>query len=108
MSEQPILEEAALNAVIARIRYRDWSLRWRAWESDLREFRWEWVAEDPVTSLPVRCVSRSWIMPWAVAEEQVVRMAFAAALAAEEHEARERFWYGAERPFDPHRPRGDR
>lgn len=47
--------------------------------------------------------SRKWFIPWEeLTEEGLVKAAMGAAIAAEEHEARERFTYGGVRVFDPH------
>lgn len=42
-------------------------------------------------------------LPHIYTDEQLVRIVFGMTMRLEEHEAREFFAYGIERPFDPHR-----
>jgi hypothetical protein len=56
---------------------------------------------DPKAPPPTQ-YGRKWHVPFGSTVQAVLRTAFDAVLAFEEHEARELFTYDGRRPFDPH------
>jgi len=91
---------------IGRVKYRK---RWLAKALPSAEgvfICWQFYEKDLTAESQGRKVmmrSRKWFIPWEeLTEEALVKAAMGAAIAAEEHEARERFTYGGVRVFDPH------
>ena len=90
-------------AVADRIRYKNWVLN-LALDGERAYYQWAFEAPDPtVPGHPVkRWTSRKWFLSIHMGEGELVQTAFMAALTAEEHEARESFFYEQDRPFQPH------
>lgn len=63
---------------------------------------WSFDAPDAHTGVIHRQYSRQWMLDEGMNEDAIVKTCFAAALMAEEHEAREAFKYKGTRVFDPH------
>ena len=91
--------------IASKIQYKDWTLRVERDNSaeNGRVFL-QWIYDD-------NCVikgdyrewhCRKWYLSPYMLESEIVNTAFAAALAAEEHDAREKFKYKDVRLFNPH------
>lgn len=88
--------------VLSLVSYkRDWSLR-IGQESDRLFLQWIFLAPNCKTGQIQEQASRKWFLSPHMTNGELVQTAFAAALAAEEHEAREFFLYDGARVFNPH------
>jgi hypothetical protein len=93
--------QAFFHSVLERVKYKDWRLH--IGSSDGRAYL-QWV----FTGLCVKTKRlelqhcRKWFLSEHMTESELVQTAFAAALAAEEHECREFFSYQGCRLFQPH------
>lgn len=85
-----------------RIRFRDWTLHVSV---DAETITWIYPCIDPDTGQALLLKGRPWAL-WHIPDErlerEVVTSALAAALLVSEHEVREEFRLGDERPFNPH------
>ncbi len=91
-----------MRGVLDHVRYkRGWSLLVR---SETNNIYLQWVFDGPCADTgeikPQHC--RKWRLSVYMTEGELVQTAFAAALAAEEHECREFFGYKGVRVFGPH------
>lgn len=103
---------AELIALLEKITYKDWELRsnvhrgavyprpvsppwiqWRFWATDNAD---SGAIEESLQSC------RKWMLSWHMTESEVVRTAYKAALAAEEHECSENFLFNGAMLFNPH------
>jgi len=91
--------------IVADIRYKDWTLRAERDNADEngRVFL-QWVYADAcvITGNTEEWHCRKWYLSPHMLESEIVKTAFAAALAAEEHDTREKFSYKSIRLFNPH------
>lgn len=71
-------------------------------DGDRPYFMWEMSAPCSLTGEQQLWNSRKWHLSKHMVEGEVVQTAFAAALQAEDHEAREFFKYKGIAPFNPH------
>jgi hypothetical protein len=81
-------------------------LKWDEIDEDVLEVWWEFDRPDcldPTEWGVGRSGPELLYLPHIYEKEQLVRKIFAMTLRLEEHEAREFFRFGIERPFDPHR-----
>jgi hypothetical protein len=90
-------------AEIARhIAYKDWALDVIERDGEVY-IRWRWVPPAyPPWPVPAEVRSRKWFVSRHSTTSEIVRTAFAAALLAEEHEAREHFLWCKRAVFGPH------
>lgn len=93
-----------LNNIVGQIKYKDWRLVVGI-DGSRFYLQWEfkapdWTSDDRKTLLPWK--SRKWHLSEHMTENEIVQTALAAALTAEEHEAREAFAYMGVRLFHPH------
>lgn len=82
------------------------TLRWEEVAEDVLEVWWQFQRPDcldPTEWGTGRSGPELLYLPHIYDKEQLVRKIFAMTLRLEEHEAREFFAFGVERPFDPHR-----
>jgi hypothetical protein len=94
-----------VNNIVSSIQYRDWSLRAERDNSnqDGRIFlQWVYTDKCVLTGENKEWHCRKWYLSPYMLESEIVKTAFAGALAAEEHEVRERFRYKDIRLFNPH------
>lgn len=85
--------------LVGLVQYRDWNftLEEPGYSEHIVFLRLRWVDE--------RCERQSgrrWALSTAMTRSEIVQTCLAAVLAAEEHEARERFRYKGKAPFNPH------
>lgn len=64
--------------------------------------QWEFVSNNVKTGMSEIMTSRKWYLSYYMTESEIVLTAFKAALTAEEHEARESFYYEGRRILNPH------
>lgn len=79
--------------VLAELRYKDWAFEVGPSEQWLR-VRFKEGAEE--------WTGRKWLLSVHMCKSEVVQTALKAVLAAEEHEAREKFFYRGRAIFGPH------
>lgn len=87
------------------IRYKKgWQVRVTANEHGMAYLQWSFVAPDYTAphNPPKLWTSRKWYLSEHACESEIVQTALAAALMAEEHEAREAFTYMGRTVFNPH------
>ncbi len=101
------MKKARAEFILRSISYKPGhKLRWKEVATDVLEVYWEFERPDCLNpsewgvgrSGPVTIY-----LPHLYSEEQLVRTIFGMTIRLEEHEAREFFTYGIQRPFDPHR-----
>lgn len=90
-----------MGQVLGAIAYKDWTLvlgddKGRAY------LQWRFMGTCVKTGKTESQSCRKWFLSPYMTESELVQTAFAAALAAEEHECREFFTYAGKRPFQPH------
>jgi hypothetical protein len=94
-----------VSKIAESIRYKDWTLRVERDNADKggRVFL-QWIFNAPcvIGGRETAWHGRKWYLSPHMLESEVVKTAFAGALAAEEHEAREKFNYKGVAPFNPH------
>lgn len=89
-------------AILGRVTYKpDWSLR-VGQDGDRLFLQWHFLAPDCKTGQMQEQAARKWFLSPHMTAGELVQTAFAAVLAAEEHEAREFFLYDSARVFNPH------
>lgn len=93
------LTEAA--AILEAITYKDWLFFLREHEG-FRYLQVRFKETDPYTNEVVTAYGRKWHLSEHMTRSEVVQTALMAVLAAEEHEARERFRYKGRAIFGPH------
>lgn len=91
-----------MRRIIAAVRYKDWQCMLNEDIDGKPYLQWGWHAACAVTGENKWWTSRKHMLSVHMLEGEVVQTAFYAALQAEEHECREQFRYGADRPFQPH------
>lgn len=80
--------------VLGDIKYKDWKLLIIGEHSNY--LQWTFETEEGTQ------FCRKWLIPDGMSKSEIVSTAFKAALAAEEHEAREAFRYKGKKIFGPH------
>jgi hypothetical protein len=90
--------------LLEQIEYKDWKVTLSNPEGGLIYLQWHFLAPDwtHITQPIKNWSSRKWYLSQHMTESELVQTAFAAALQAEEHEAREAFAYRRQRIFNPH------
>ena len=83
------------------IGYRDWKLH-IGLMGEGRYLQWKWDDRCADTGEVCRQSGRKWYVSKHATKSEIVQTAFAAALACEEHECRERFTYNGVKVFHPH------
>lgn len=91
-----------LRMVLNSIQYKNWYIRVSGTDSDNPEVQWAFLGRDADTGTLEWQYGRKYRLSKHMTEGEVVQTMFAAALAAEEHEARESFLYRSKRVFNPH------
>lgn len=101
------MEPEKAEFILRQIKYKPkHTLKWEYVKDSVLEVWWEFERPDCLNpsewgigkSGPVTVY-----LPHVYSREQLVRMVFGMTMRLEEHEAREFFQYGIQRPFDPHR-----
>lgn len=90
-----------LNLIVSQVQYKHWAIVVRE-KHNVPFLRVEFWAESTKTGEQELQVGRPWMLTGDMTDDQVVRTALAAVLAAEEHEAREQFTFGGRPIFGPH------
>lgn len=89
-------------ATVLGIQYKDWVLHLKD-DKGRWYLQWSFTAPDYAHgNTPTDWTSRKWHLSEHMTESEIVQTALAAALMAEEHEAREAFSYNGQRIFNPH------
>lgn len=91
--------------IVDHIRYKDWSLTTTDMHMKVPGVvvYWNWFGRCVLSGQNAWHSARGWPVPTGATEEEIVRIAFAAAKMAEEHECAEHFNYKGRRVFDPHK-----
>lgn len=88
--------------LLGKVRYRLWALRVGMDSLDAMWLQWVFNAADVETGEVREQHCRKWRISQYMTAAEIVQTAFAAALAAEEHECRENFKYLGAPIFSPH------
>lgn len=92
-----------VNRLCGLIGYRpDWWLRVEHEFSGRLFVQWNFATIDAASGKPIDIGGRKWFLSDHMTDSEIVGTVFMAALAAEEHECRERFMYKGQRVFGPH------
>lgn len=105
------MNRSEVDDILWSIKYKPgWELKWaRVWGGDLGWLlQFEWTCTRPdredVTLIEIGHGGVNTIPFSEITDaERLVKLVFAAALRYEEHECREFFMVGDQRPFDPHK-----
>lgn len=94
--------EGKFREILGRLSYRDWTFHLGKDATGLYYLQLRWPDFDVRSDEMTAHSGRKWRLSQHMTRSQVVQTALAAVLAAEEHEARERFLYLGRRIFGPH------
>lgn len=107
MTAQPKLTISNVQEILRNISYKDWEIVFK-WTPFSEEHDW-WIQvrfmDTDITAPelgPQWQYCRKWKLSQFMSETEVVRTAWKAILAAEEHETAEKFTYRGYRIYDPH------
>lgn len=89
------------NQILGAIAYKNWRLN-TGTDNGRTYMQWVFWGVCAKTGHLELQHCRKWYLSPHMTESELVQTAFAAALAAEEHECREFFQYQGKRPFQPH------
>lgn len=95
------LDVMEIRDIVAGVRYKDWAFDVESW-GGRPVLRLRWLGVDAYTAEPAMQHSRPWLLE-AENESELLRSVWLAVVTAEEHEAREIFYFRGRRPFNPHR-----
>lgn len=87
--------------IVANIKYKDWYLH-REERMDSFVLQWRFIALDSATGVEETQHGRKWFVSIHSCRAEIVRTAYKAALAAEEHEVQENFKYRGHVIHSPH------
>lgn len=87
---------------LSKVTYRDWWLRLGTDSDEAIWIQWAFNATDVESGEAREHFCRKWRISSHMTDAEIVQTAFAAALAAEEHECRENFKYLGAPIFNPH------
>ena len=90
-----------IGQTLGAIHYKDWMLHVGS-DGGRAYLQWKFIGPCAKTERHVVQSCRKWFLSPHMTESELVQTAFAAAVAAEEHECREFFTYQGKRPFQPH------
>ena len=94
--------EKKLRETIANLSYKDWAFRIEKDGIGLWFLQIVVNGPDATTEQPITWSGRKWRLSMHMGRGEIAQTALAAVLAAEEHEARERFLYRGRAIFGPH------
>ena len=105
------MKHEQVNQVLGQITYKPgWTLEWEIYENmhpfGQLQIRWHMYVPDRDNPTKMVFFTSAWVIPhWdTLDKEGLVREVWRLTQRVELHEAGEFFMYGAERPFDPHKP----
>ena len=107
------MKHELVNQVLGQISYKPgWTLEWEVGDCELigypdyLQIRWHMYVSDRDNPTKMVFFESAWVIPhWGTLDKEgLVREVWRLTQRAELHEAGEFFMYGAERPFDPHKP----
>lgn len=87
--------------ILDEIKYKEWCFRVQD-KGDGYLIQLSWIAEDAITGKLSTQKGRKWYISSHAIPQEVVRTAYKAVLAAEEHEVGENFKYKGSAIFNPH------
>jgi hypothetical protein len=88
--------------VVSRLHYRGWRFHVGADALNCLYLQMQWIAPHSLTHETVELHGRKWRLSEHMTTSEIVQTALMAVLAAEEHEARERFLFDGRPIFGPH------